>query len=128
MQTRLSELSFNIIMRMISGKRYFGEDVENQEEARKLADMVKEAFELAGASNPGDFLSFLQWIDCGGVEKRMRRVHSTNDRFLQGLVDECREKWDGGKSKTLIDVMLSLQKSEPEYYSDEIIKGLILVS
>ncbi|KAL8096217.1 hypothetical protein AgCh_037247 [Apium graveolens] len=50
MQTRLSELSFNIIMRMICGKRYFGVEVENQEEARKPAEMVKEAFELLHTS------------------------------------------------------------------------------
>lgn len=127
LQTRLSELSFNIIMRMICGKRYFGVEVENQEEARKLAEMVKEAFELAGASNPGDFLSFLQWIDFGGVEKRMKRVHSTNDAFLQGVIDESRQKSGSGKTKTLVDVMLSLQESEPEYYSDNILKGMILV-
>uniref|UniRef100_A0A161ZZ04 Cytochrome P450 n=1 Tax=Daucus carota subsp. sativus TaxID=79200 RepID=A0A161ZZ04_DAUCS len=127
MQPRLSELSFNIIMRMICGKRYFGVEVENQEEARKLAEMIKEAFDLAGASNPGDFLSFLQWIDFGGLEKRMKRVHSTNDAFLQSVIDESRQKSGSGKTKTLVDVMLSLQEGEPEDYSDEILKGMILV-
>ncbi|KAF5930729.1 hypothetical protein HYC85_031602 [Camellia sinensis] len=46
------------------------------------------------------------------------------DAFLQGLIDEHRRD----KSKnTMIDHLLSLQESQPEYYADEIIKGLIAI-
>ena len=54
-----------------------------------------------------------------GVSKRM-------DAFLQGLIDKQRSKDE--KENNMIDHMLSLQKSQPEYYSDQIIKGFILVS
>lgn len=30
--------------------------------------------------------------------------------------------------KTMIEVLLALQESEPEYYKDEIIRGIMLVS
>jgi isoflavone 2'-hydroxylase len=47
------------------------------------------------------------------------------DAFLQGLIDEMKCKEDGN---TMIHHLHSLQKSQPDYYTDEIIKGLILVS
>jgi len=36
----------------------------------------------------------------------------------------CKEE----ESNTMIDHLLSLQNSQPEYYTNQIIKGLILVS
>ncbi|KAF2309748.1 hypothetical protein GH714_004922 [Hevea brasiliensis] len=131
MKSRLSELSFNIIMRMISGKRYFGVEVENLEEAKRFRNIISEIFEVSGSSNPGDFLPILQWIDFQGVEKRMLRLMKKSDEFAQGLIDEHRNNKEScsqeqGRTKTMIDNMLSLQESEPENYSDEIIKGLLL--
>ncbi|KAK3019698.1 hypothetical protein RJ639_003932 [Escallonia herrerae] len=119
MKSRLSELSFNIIMRMVAGKRYFGAEVEDNEEARIFRGVVGEVFALGGASNPGDFLPLLQWIDFQGFEKRKKA-----DRFYQGLIDERRNNKEG-KNKTMIDGMLALQDTEPNYYPDNIIKGSI---
>ncbi|KDP45416.1 hypothetical protein JCGZ_09665 [Jatropha curcas] len=131
MRSRLSGLSFNIILRMISGKRYFGAEVENLEVAKRFGDIARETTAVSGASNPGDFLPFLQWIDFKGLKKTMVRLHKDWDEFCQGLIDEHRKNKNSssqerGRSKTLIDNMLSLQESEPKSYSDEIIKGLIL--
>ncbi|XVE55819.1 hypothetical protein DITRI_Ditri03aG0187800 [Diplodiscus trichospermus] len=58
MKSRLSELSFNMIMRMVSGKRYFGVEVDDFDEARQFQDIIKEALELSGEVYPGDFLPF----------------------------------------------------------------------
>ncbi|RVX23855.1 Cytochrome P450 81E8 [Vitis vinifera] len=45
-----------------------------------------------------------------------------------GLIDEHRSDRSSLESRnTMIDHLLSLQKSQPEYYTDEIIKGLIMV-
>ncbi|KAK3019693.1 hypothetical protein RJ639_003927 [Escallonia herrerae] len=60
MKSRLSELSFNIIMRMVAGKGYFGAEVEDYEESRVFRRVIGEVFALGGASNPGDFLPPLQ--------------------------------------------------------------------
>ncbi|KAM7511834.1 hypothetical protein LguiB_010709 [Lonicera macranthoides] len=124
LKSMLSELSFNIIMRMIAGKRYFGEDVEDQEEANRFREMIKEVFHYGGASNPGDFLPILRWIGFGGFEKNLARLAKKMDVLLQGLIDERRRD----KSKnSMIDHLLSLQESQPEYYTDQIIKGLMMV-
>ncbi|KAK3019704.1 hypothetical protein RJ639_003938 [Escallonia herrerae] len=48
MKSRLSELSFNIIMRIVAGKRYFGVGVEDYEEARQFRRIINETMLLAG--------------------------------------------------------------------------------
>ncbi|KAD6119055.1 hypothetical protein E3N88_10326 [Mikania micrantha] len=57
------ELTLNVMMRMISGKRYFGGDnPELEEEGKRFRDMLDETFVLAGASNVGDYLPVLSWL------------------------------------------------------------------
>ncbi|KAK4284280.1 hypothetical protein QN277_001135 [Acacia crassicarpa] len=127
LRSRLSELTFNTMMRMISGKRYWGDDGEvgDVEEASKFREMIKELVKLAGANNPAEFLPILRWFDLDNLEKKLKGISVRFDTFLQGLVDEHRS---GNSSRnTLINHLLTLQKSQPEYYTDQIIKGLILV-
>ncbi|KAG4169282.1 hypothetical protein ERO13_A12G068333v2 [Gossypium hirsutum] len=55
-----SELTFNIIMRMMAGKRYLGDEAtQNSDEGRPFREMIRELFELAVSSYPGDFLPIL---------------------------------------------------------------------
>ena len=62
----------------------------------------------------------------GGLEKKLKSLSKRTDEFLQALIDEQRHKEEEGN--TMIDHMLSLQKLQPDYHTDQIIKGLILVS
>ncbi|XP_057500226.1 cytochrome P450 81Q32-like [Actinidia eriantha] len=125
LKSKFSGLSFNIITRMIAGKRYYGEELASSEEAGEFRELVRETFEQGGASNPSDYLPILQWIDYGGYEKNLRRIHGKMDAILQGLINEHRGSKSGNNS--MIDHLLSLQESEPEYYTDAIIRGLVLV-
>ncbi|EEF37434.1 cytochrome P450, putative [Ricinus communis] len=109
-------------MRMVTGKRYGGNEGEGT--ARQFREMIREIFKYAEASYPGDFLPILQWIDYQGYLKKVKELGKRCDDFLQVLIDGHRNSDKG--SKTMISHLLSLQESEPEYYSDEIIKGLIL--
>ncbi|RWR82971.1 isoflavone 2'-hydroxylase [Cinnamomum micranthum f. kanehirae] len=138
LKRKFSELALNVMMRMIAGKRYYGETVVDLEEAGRFREIVEESLALSGASNLLDFLPVLRWIGFKGVEKRMIGLVKERDLLLQGLIDEHRKKKgifsesdvDGvetrGKKKTLIDLLLSLRETEPEYYSDNIIKGIII--
>ena len=110
---------------MVAGKRYYGEDVKDEEEERQFKGIMKEMAGLAGPSNPQEFVPLLRWIDPRRLEKRLMKLANRADAFLQGLIDEKRSKEE--KMNTMIDHLLSLQKSQPEYYTDQIIKGLILV-
>ncbi|KAF9668509.1 hypothetical protein SADUNF_Sadunf14G0011000 [Salix dunnii] len=65
------------------------------------------------------------------MEKRLIECHMKRDSFMQYLIEEKRGKISETdccveKKKNLIQVLLSLQQNEPEYYTDDIIKGFIL--
>lgn len=124
MKSKLSELSFNVTMRMVAGKRYFGQDVDS-DEAKLFRALIGEVFEHAGASNPGDFVPFLRWIDFKNYEKKVSKISQEMDAFLQRLIHESRINKN---NVTMIDHLLSLQESQPEYYTDQIIKGIIMVN
>ncbi|KAF2302128.1 hypothetical protein GH714_032881 [Hevea brasiliensis] len=120
----LSELTFNIITRMAPGKRYgSGEEATKTDEASQFRKMMKEIFMYAESSYPGDFLPILQWFDYQGYTKKVKELAARNYVFLQGLIDEHRN--EKGRS-SLISHLLSLQEWQPEYYTDEIIKGLVV--
>ncbi|KAH7566649.1 hypothetical protein JRO89_XS08G0208800 [Xanthoceras sorbifolium] len=121
----LTELTFNNIMRMISGKRYYGDEVNSNEESKHFRELIAEAFAISGISNPVDFLPILSWLDNGAFEKKLSKLGRRMDAFLQRLIEEHRRK--DGSNNTMIDHLLSLQETQPEYYTDQIIKGLILV-
>lgn len=60
-------------------------------------------------------------------------VQKKRDVFMQRLVDEHKQHKNTDEEhhqnqKTMIEVLLSLQQTEPEYYTDMIIKNLMLVS
>ncbi|KAH1072988.1 hypothetical protein J1N35_025316 [Gossypium stocksii] len=124
-----SELTFNIIMRMMAGKRYYGDEAtQNSDEGRRFRKMIKELFELAVSSYPGDFLPILQLVDYDGYIKRIKDLGSKTDELMQGMIHEHRSnKGDLNIKNTMITHLLSMQESQPEYYTDEIIKGLIQV-
>ncbi|KAM0007373.1 putative isoflavone 3'-hydroxylase [Helianthus debilis subsp. tardiflorus] len=125
MKSALYELTLNIMMRMISGKRYFGGDiVEVEEEGRRFRKILDEAFSLAGASNLGDYLPILSWFGVKGLEKKLLLLREKKDVFFQGLIEQLREKHvneeknNNKKKKTMIEVLFSLQESDPEYYTE----------
>ncbi|GLU13492.1 hypothetical protein SLE2022_301250 [Rubroshorea leprosula] len=128
LKSMFADLNFNISMRVVAGKRYYGDGVVDEEEARRFRELISEIAAYGGATNPGDFLPILNWIDGGEFEKRVKRLSKRTDSFLQGLIDERRSKTDAvGSTNTMIDHLLSLQETQPEYHTDLIIKGLILV-
>lgn len=135
MKSRLKDLSFNVIMRMVSGKRFFGAEVELEdlEQAREFKDTISEVFEVSGASDPGDFVPLLRLVDFQGRRKRVKQIKRRLDVSMQRLIDGRRKMdklgggIDDGHKKTIIDSMVDLQASEPELYTDDIIKGVILV-
>ncbi|CBI19440.3 unnamed protein product, partial [Vitis vinifera] len=126
---RIDELTLNNMMRMISGKRYYGDNVTELEETRKFREIVAETFELSGATNIVDFVPFSKWIGLNGIEKKLVILQGKRDGFMQNLIEEHRRMRSPceGRSKTMLDVLLSLQETEPECYTDDIIRGMMQV-
>ncbi|XP_018717925.2 cytochrome P450 81E8 [Eucalyptus grandis] len=129
LKTLFTELTFNVIMRMISGKRYYGEDVSvDKAEASEFREIIKQIVENGGTSYEGDFLPILDWIDYKGFKKMIVRLGKRADAFLQNLVDEHRRrKGDPEFADSMISHLLRLQEAQPENYSDLMIKALVLV-
>ncbi|GAU13742.1 hypothetical protein TSUD_82510 [Trifolium subterraneum] len=125
---RFFDMTFNNIMRMISGKRYYGEDCDmsDLQEASQFRDMVAQLLQLSGANNKTDFLPVLKFLDFENLEKRVKYIGGKCDEFLSGLLEEQRNKKE--RTNTMIDHLLNMQESQPEYYTDQIIKGLALVT
>ncbi|KAK3411999.1 hypothetical protein EUGRSUZ_I00750 [Eucalyptus grandis] len=130
LKTLFSELTFNIMMRMIAAKRYYGEGLTIDEaEAREARELIKEFVGSNGISYLGDFLPILKLVDYNGVKKRVVELKEKFDAFIQGLINEHRrKKGDPELADSMISHLLHLQESQPEDYSDSMIKGLVLVS
>ena len=138
MKTAFFEMTMNVMMRMIAGKRYYGGNVVEVEETAKFQEIIEDTFRLGDTTNIGDYLPVLRWLGVKGKEKGLRELQRKRDRFMQGLIEEHRtrmakESYSSsscrvGEKKTMIEVLLSLQEKEAEYYTDEIIRGLMLVS
>ncbi|WRX31433.1 Cytochrome P450 - like 10, partial [Theobroma cacao] len=132
MKSALFEMMLNVMMRMIAGKGYYGDNVAEIDEASRFREMMRETFLLGGASNMGDFLPVLKWV--GKSEKRMINLQQKRETFSQELVQEWRSRMSDGKSslvtekkRTMIEVLLSLQEEDPENYKDETIRSLMMV-
>ncbi|KAI8031654.1 Cytochrome P450 81Q32 [Camellia lanceoleosa] len=44
LKSKFSELTFNVIMKMIAGKRYYGDNLSNKE-VKEFGEIVRQAFE-----------------------------------------------------------------------------------
>ncbi|XP_076944717.1 cytochrome P450 81Q32-like [Bidens hawaiensis] len=124
------ELTLNVMMRMIAGKRYFNGAMG--EEGKRFREILDETFVLASASNVVDYLPFLSWFGIKGVEKRLIELQVKRDVFFQELIEQLREpKGENERTKkmkkTMIEVLLKLQEEDPKYYHDEMIRSFVLV-
>lgn len=133
-KSAFSEMTLNVMMRMIAGKKYYGGDMSALDEAKRFQGIINDTVRLGGASHMLDFLPVLRWVGFRGIEKGLTDLRERRDQFMQRLLDEHRRimsesknNIDGGRRKTMIEVLLSLQESEPEYYTDNTIRTLLLV-
>ncbi|XP_038897481.1 cytochrome P450 81Q32-like [Benincasa hispida] len=135
-RTVLFEFMLNVMMRMIGGKRYFGDNTTHTEESRKFQEIVTETFKLSGV-NLVDYFPILKWTGISRkFEKRYINLRKKRDELIQNIIEEHRKEKEKMmmssnksplKKTTMIEVMLSLQESDPEYYTDEVVIGQMMV-
>ncbi|CAN1776209.1 Cytochrome P450 81Q32 [Linum perenne] len=121
MKVSLFELTLNVMMSMIAGKRYYGDNVSDAEEARRFRGIQEETMRLAGETNLEDFLP---WVRSKDLERRMGECHRKRDSFFQELIEEWRKKEQSHLNSSTERKCLI---QEPEYCTDDIIKGMIMV-
>uniref|UniRef100_A0A2N9J1S7 Cytochrome P450 n=1 Tax=Fagus sylvatica TaxID=28930 RepID=A0A2N9J1S7_FAGSY len=126
----------NIIMRMVAGKPCVGNEVESMDVGKQLLKEFKQNFFVNLAMNICDFFPILRWVGYKGLEKNMIRLHRNRDEVLWRLIEEIKQKKtnlnnatiiDVEKKRTLIETLFSLQESEPQFFSDAVIKSMILM-
>ncbi|MED6194485.1 hypothetical protein PIB30_029005 [Stylosanthes scabra] len=109
------ELIFNIVLRTILGKRFFGPmDLEGEVKAKKGFKAITEFLHVMEEFTLRDAIPSLGWLDFGGREKVMKEVAKEMDKVLSEWLDEHRKKMDSEDGKKVasyeqdfIDVMLS---------------------
>ncbi|MED6133677.1 hypothetical protein PIB30_030316 [Stylosanthes scabra] len=129
-------LTFNIITKMVAGKRYFSylEDVDDLE-AHKVVNLIKEFMQLAGGFVLSDAIPLLRWIGVEGrVLKSMKRIGTDLDTLIGGWVEEHKMKGNmvnsssDDENKDFIHVLLSIVEDDPEsgHSRDTIIKAHVM--
>lgn len=108
--------------------------MENSKEAKILEEIATETSKMAFETNVVDFLPFMRWFGFKDVEKKLIAIHDKRDKFMQNVIEDNRRLMENHNAspgetnkKTMVEVLLDLQRSEPEYYTDETIKNLLLV-
>lgn len=133
----LEDLTLNVIVRMVAGKRYFGATAASDSgEARRCQKAINQFFRLIGIFVVSDALPFLGWLDLQGHEREMKTTARELDSILEGWLEEHRQRRASTQIRAegeqdFIDVMLSLQMegrlSGFQYDSETSIKSTCLV-
>ena len=120
------------MMRMVAGKPCVGEEFACMDVGKKLLNEFKEVFSSSLTVNICDFFPILRWVGYKGLEKNMIRLQRKRDEVLGRLFEEIKLNNDNiidvENMRPLIETLFSLRKSEPEFFSDDVIKSLTLVS
>ncbi|KAJ4788168.1 hypothetical protein LUZ62_039414 [Rhynchospora pubera] len=120
------EFVLNVVMGMIAGKRYYGKEAKDWEEARQFRQVIEDVSTLASGSRLKDFFPCLRFVDFASVHRRIKVAVEKRNAFSQRLIDEIRKGVDAQKKKTMIGDMLGLQDREPGEYTDALIRSLSL--
>ncbi|OMO70595.1 Cytochrome P450 [Corchorus olitorius] len=133
-----SLLTTNVMLKLVAGKR-FVEDARDMEAERMLFQEFTSIFFPSLGTNICDFFPVLRWIGWKGIEKYYKEMYRKRDEYVQNLVDEIRLKKTScsadvpeikgeGKNQCLIERLLSLQEQDPDFYSNEVIKSMAMIT
>ncbi|KAM7514173.1 hypothetical protein LguiA_003756 [Lonicera macranthoides] len=112
MKQWFGELNLNVMLRMVAGKRYFGDSATSAEleEAEQCRNGMRELFRLLGLFVVADAVPLLRFLDLGGYEKEMKKTAKDIDLIIQGWLDDHRRKRNSGETTSdqdFIDVLLT---------------------
>ncbi|MBA0560393.1 hypothetical protein Golob_017295 [Gossypium lobatum] len=112
LKDHLSDLSLNVISRMVFGKKYTEGTGENEiVTPKEFKEMLDELFLLNGVLDIGDSIPWLRFLDLQGNIKRMKALSKKFDKFLEHVLDEHNARRRDVKdyvAKDMVDVLLQL--------------------
>ncbi|KAK9742263.1 hypothetical protein RND81_03G159900 [Saponaria officinalis] len=134
MKSAIFRLTLDNMMRMLVGYSFY-EEVKGQDKEetfRKLQKIVEDSFRLGGVSNMEDFMPIIKVFKSvfGSPEVKFKELMDEKLDFMKGLMEEHIEMEKEGKlnetrKKSMLHVLLCLQKDDPKYYSNEMIQSFI---
>ncbi|KAH7848420.1 hypothetical protein Vadar_002566 [Vaccinium darrowii] len=112
MKQWFADLTMNVVVRMVTGKRYFGVAADSDEkEGRRVQKAFRDFFYLVGLFVVADAIPFLRWLDLGGHEKAMKETFKQMDDVVSGWLEEHRRRRESGGiykgDQDFMDIMLS---------------------
>ncbi|KAL6905322.1 hypothetical protein ACP4OV_002923 [Aristida adscensionis] len=139
LKRRLFDLSHSVLMEIFAQTRntYAGEDAgeDMSREAREMKEIVEEIVPLIGVANLWDYVPLLRWFDVHGVRRKLLDTIGRRDALIYKMIDGERQKLkqmerkngeaDADEKKSMIGVMLSLQETEPDVFTDTCIAALV---
>ncbi|KAF4370298.1 hypothetical protein G4B88_012982 [Cannabis sativa] len=132
----LEQLTFNINVRLIAGKRFSPENFkEKTTEVFRFKEAIKEALHLAGVFVWSDVIPWLEFLDVHGHVRAMKRTFKELDLVMGNWLEEHREaranNSDNNNGGDLMDVMLSNLTEDDAvlsgYSRDTVIKATSLI-
>ncbi|GMI76926.1 cytochrome P450, family 82, subfamily C, polypeptide 2 [Hibiscus trionum] len=135
MKQWFGDLTHNIALRMVGGKRYFGENADCEEaEARRCRKVMRDFLHLFGVFELSDAIPSLGWMKLLGYERDMKRTAKELDSVVGGWLEEHKQKRvsSGGviKEQDFMDAMLNILEDPnidvTEFDADTIIKATCL--
>ncbi|RCV40785.1 hypothetical protein SETIT_9G083300v2 [Setaria italica] len=131
LKRRLFELSLSVLMETIArtktSRTEANADTDMSPEANEFKQIVDQIIPYLGTANRWDYLPVLRWFDVFGVRNKILDAVTRRDAFLKRLIDAVRQRLDDGsesENKSMIAVLLTSKKSEPEVYTDTTIMAL----
>ncbi|KAF8022913.1 hypothetical protein BT93_F0430 [Corymbia citriodora subsp. variegata] len=94
MKQWFGNLTLNVILRMVAGKRYSIDGAAGGDEgtAQRCQKAMREMLRLAGLFVMADAVPFLEWLDVGGHQKAMKRTAKEMGSIFQEWLEEHRQK------------------------------------
>ncbi|KAE8692034.1 hypothetical protein F3Y22_tig00110863pilonHSYRG00066 [Hibiscus syriacus] len=119
-------LTMNVMLKMASGEAA----ARDKETEKMVFKEFKSLFFPSLGTNICDFFPVLKWIGFQGIEKGLKELYRRRDEYVQKLVDGIRFKRtrdNAIENPSVIEKLLSFQEEDPEFFSEEVIKGTTLM-
>ena len=108
-------------------------DTDISVEAREFKEVLDMIIPQLGMSSLWNYVpvDLLRWLDALGARSKIVDAVRRRDEFLLRMIDKERrrlyDEGSEGEKKSMIAVLLALQKTEPEVYNDTMITALCSV-
>ncbi|KAJ9567963.1 hypothetical protein OSB04_003929 [Centaurea solstitialis] len=121
-------LILNIMVRILSGKRFS----PNDEEGIRFQKVVKKFFGLMGAFVVSDYIPYLKFLDVGGCIKAMKKTGEDLDNIFEGWLKEHKigresttQQSEGDQTfiSVLVSILQGVSAEDFPYDHDTIIKA-----